>query len=844
MSEPLSFKELEKLVKDLKSERQVLTDELLLKEQQIQSRESLYHLIINHSPEGILIIQGESIKFINQTALKFIEASREDAEALVFSNILHPDFKGQIIQYFAEIIDGTRVTLEMEAELITLKGIAIAAKIYCEKVSVSLNNQASLLIKFENIQAIKTKEREDNNLRKALDFFDQHLSEGILLLERAELEDNSLFLFRVEDANTAATNIIEKPKNQMVGMLLNELMNPDYLYQLPKNFDQSFTDVFELYIKNLKKHLQFNLYAISQNHVACKIADITDFFQTKEQLNKNLQRNELFTEIISIFNSDIPYKEKFKLVIDRVAYHFNPKRILIINNSEDYKKGELFIQYAHKDFEPFSNNFIIQFDKVPSWNRMLKERKMILGFALQYLPEDMQTYLKSLQMRSAYIFPVVVVENSLYGSIVFESHDKVEWDNTEINYLKMVSVLITNLTSRKNYEDKLLKSKEKAEEADRLKSSFLANMSHDIRIPMTAIIGFSDLLADPDLTLGEREEFIELISKSGQDLLTLIDNIVDVAKIETGQLRLNREKYQLSTFFKELYSSHNKDSKIIERDDLELVIDFKEKYQKFSIETDIFRFKQVFSNLIDNAIKFTERGVIHFGVSNSWANTIEFYVQDTGIGIAEGTQDVIFERFSKIDRSYTKEYNGTGLGLAICKSLVELMGGEIRVISYPGKGSTFYFTHPLPAGIQEKLLSKAKLADESSKIFNGKHILIAEDVEQNYRLLDYILQPTNASIKWAKNGLEALEYVAECNPVDVILMDIRMPVMNGIEATKEILKLRKIPIIAQTAYIMGDEKELAINAGCINYLTKPIHAANLIKILEGILLPNPDDKVL
>jgi|GEM_PF-1577685 len=843
MSEPLSFKELEKLVKDLKSERQVLTDELLLKEQQIQSRESLYHLIINHSPEGILIIQGESIKFINQTALKFIEASREDAESLVFSNLIHPDYKGQIIQYFAEIIDGTRVTLETEAKLITLKGIAIEAKIYCEKVSIPLNNQTSLLIKFENIQAIKNKEREDNNLRRALDFFDQHLSEGILLLERTELEDNSLFLFRVEDTNTAATNIIEKPKNQMVGMLLNELMNPDYLYQLPKNFDQSFTDVFELYIKNLKKHLQFNLYAISQNHVACKIADITDFFQTKVQLNKNLQRNELFTEILSIFNSDIPYKEKFKLVIDRVAYHFNPKRILIINNSEDYKKGELFIQYAHKDFEPFSNNFLIHFDKVPSWNRMLKERKMILGFTLQYLPEDMQAYLKSIQMRGAYIFPVVV-ENSLYGSIVFESHDKVEWDNTEINYLKMVSVLITNLTSRKNYEDKLLKSKEKAEEADRLKSSFLANMSHDIRIPMTAIIGFSDLLADPDLTIGEREEFIELISKSGQDLLTLIDNIVDVAKIETGQLRLNREKNQLSSVFKELYSTHNKDSKIIERDDLELVIDFKEKYQKLSIETDIFRFKQVFSNLIDNAIKFTEKGVIHFGVSNSWANTIEFYVQDTGIGIAEGTQDVIFERFSKIDRSYTKEYNGTGLGLAICKSLVELMGGEIRVISYPGKGSTFYFTHPLPADFQDKSVNKAILADEASKIFSGKYILIAEDVEQNYRLLEYILQPTNAFIKWAKNGLEALEYVAEGNLVDVILMDIRMPVMNGIEATKEILKLRKIPIIAQTAYIMGDEKELAYNAGCINYLTKPIHAANLIKILEGILLPNPELKVL
>jgi signal transduction histidine kinase/CheY-like chemotaxis protein len=430
-----------------------------------------------------------------------------------------------------------------------------------------------------------------------------------------------------------------------------------------------------------------------------------------------------------------------------------------------------------------------------------------------------------------------LVEEALFGSVVFENKTVNAWDTTEINYLKMVSVLISNLTSRHNFENKLLKAKEKAEEADRLKSSFLANMSHDIRIPMTSIIGFSDLLADPDLTMGEREEFIELISNSGQDLLTLIDNIVDVAKIETGQMHIKMDKYSLPHLFKELYSSHLKNSKLSNQDDLELILNLPQEYQSIPFETDVFRFKQVLNNLIDNAIKFTDKGSIHFGISNVWPNNIEFYIQDTGIGIAEDTQEIIFERFSKIDRSYTKEYNGTGLGLAICKSLVELMGGEMRLVSYPGKGSTFYFTHPLPLEANV-LITKENITLAKAATYNweGKTILIAEDVEQNYKFLEYIIFSTKAKVVWAKNGKEAVEYIREKNQCELILMDIRMPILSGLDATREILKIHDLPIIAQTAYTLGDEKDLALKAGCVDYISKPVHADVLLKIIDKYIL--------
>jgi signal transduction histidine kinase/ActR/RegA family two-component response regulator len=459
---------------------------------------------------------------------------------------------------------------------------------------------------------------------------------------------------------------------------------------------------------------------------------------------------------------------------------------------------------------------------------------MILGFMLEYLPDDLKQYLKSLNMKETYVFPIII-DNEIFGSIVFENFNKNEWDNTEIDYLKMVSVLLSNLLSRQRYEEKLLQSKEKAEEADRLKSSFLANMSHDIRIPMTAIIGFSDLLADPDLTIGEREEFIELISKSGLDLLTLVDNIVDVAKIETGQLRINLEDVDLNALLKDLYSVHSKYTKILEHDDLELFLDLNSKYAKLPFKTDVFRFKQVMNNLIDNAIKFTDRGSIRFGVSNVWNDTMEFYIQDSGIGIAEETQHIIFERFSKIDRSYTKEYNGTGLGLAISKSLVEMLGGEIRVVSYPGKGSTFYFTHPLPKEAEKVVEKTNPTVHQSAYNWKGKTILIAEDVDQNYKFLEFTLQPTQVNLIWARNGKEALDFVKNGIDVNLILMDIRMPVMNGIDAAKEILKIRELPIIAQTAYSLGEEREDALQAGCSHYLTKPINSNELLNLIDSVL---------
>ncbi|MGE4288997.1 MAG: ATP-binding protein [Salinivirgaceae bacterium] len=834
MPEPLSYKDLEQQLKALKQEKQALFDELQQSEKQFHLKENLLNQIANDTKEGIVVIQRDEIKFANQTALQILGYNFELLASLKFTDLIDFDYKGQLIQYLSEL--GTKNNHSESLELVMLNSNKqkIEVNLFCKKIAFP-NNQTAIKIRFENIQEQKSKEKEVETLRKAVDFLDSYMSEGIVLLSVTNQEDKSLFACVIDDLNSAAAKIMGKEISQIVGHTLYDVMKPDHTILVPEPSRTSFDETFELYITNLKKYIQFHLFALAPGKIACKITDISDYYLTKQQLNKNLQRNELFTEVIGIFNSSSAYSHKYKQVIDRIVYHFKPKRIFIIRNTENQKKGKLLIQYAHLESSELPVDFAIDFEAVPSWNKMLMERKMILGFMLDYLPDDLKQYLKSLNMKETYVFPIII-DNEIFGSIVFENFNKNEWDNTEIDYLKMVSVLLSNLLSRQRYEEKLLQSKEKAEEADRLKSSFLANMSHDIRIPMTAIIGFSDLLADPDLTIGEREEFIELISKSGLDLLTLIDNIVDVAKIETGQLRINLEDVDLNALLKDLYSVHSKYTKIMEHDDLELFLDLNSKYAKLPFKTDVFRFKQVMNNLIDNAIKFTDRGSIRFGVSNVWNDTMEFYIQDSGIGIAEETQHIIFERFSKIDRSYTKEYNGTGLGLAISKSLVEMLGGEIRVVSYPGKGSTFYFTHPLSKEAEKVVEKTNSTTHQSPYNWQGKTIMIAEDVDQNYKFLEFTLQPTQVNLLWARNGKEAFDFVNDGLDVDLILMDIRMPVMNGIDATKEILKIRELPIIAQTAYSLGDEREDALQAGCSHYLTKPINSGELLKLIDSVLI--------
>ncbi len=389
---------------------------------------------------------------------------------------------------------------------------------------------------------------------------------------------------------------------------------------------------------------------------------------------------------------------------------------------------------------------------------------------------------------------------------------------------------IRDVTERKQHDIDIINAKQKAEESDILKSAFLANMSHEIRSPMNSIIGFAKLLEDEDITVDERIEYCAYINSKSRQLLSLINDIIDISMIESGIIDLNTKDFNLNDLLREVKSDFS-----IQAVEKNLSIDISTNLSddKAIFTFDPLRVKQILNNLVSNAIKFTMEGSVQLGYETQNDN-IRLFVSDTGIGIAPEKQEIIFERFRQIDSSYTKQFDGTGLGLTIVNELVKLFGGSIQLESKPGKGSTFYID--LPFIVNKPIISSdsGNYTKKNSNLdFTDKLFLVVEDEFTNYKLLEKTLFKRKAKILWAKNGMEALDmFIKHQADIHLIIMDLKMPVMDGYEATKEIKKINmKIPIIALTAYAMAEDEKKALDAGCDAYLTKPVSIDILYKVL-------------
>ena len=396
------------------------------------------------------------------------------------------------------------------------------------------------------------------------------------------------------------------------------------------------------------------------------------------------------------------------------------------------------------------------------------------------------------------------------------------------------AITLKDITERKKREEELITAKQKAEESDKLKSAFLANMSHEIRTPMNAIIGFSDLLAKPGNFDKHKEKYLQIISSSGKSLLNLINDIIDISKIEAGQLKIKTQKVLLNPVMNEILLSQNQINDMNNKP-FELRMQKAVEGDDFTIETDVFRLKQILNNLIGNAMKFTEEGYIEFGYKFNTPEELLFYVKDTGVGMPQDKLDVIFTRFGQIDRKDNKNQSGTGLGLTISKKLTELLGGKMWVESEEGIGSTFFFTLPYDPELNVADEYGASAASGSGTLEN-KTILVAEDEDMNIIYMQEVLSETKAKVLWAKNGEEAVKIAKENPQIDLILMDIKMPIMDGYTATRKIREFNQnVIIIAQTAYALTGEKEKTIAAGCNYYITKPIEIKILMNTLSGFL---------
>jgi len=376
-----------------------------------------------------------------------------------------------------------------------------------------------------------------------------------------------------------------------------------------------------------------------------------------------------------------------------------------------------------------------------------------------------------------------------------------------------------------------------AEEADLLKTNFLANMSHEIRAPMNGILGFAQILQSNDLDKEKQQRYLDIICHNGNMLVNLIDDIMDIAKIEAGQLSINKSEVNLDNLIFELYTFFNEIKFKQEKEHLNIRILNINDGENNVLITDGSRVRQVIANLVGNSIKFTDSGTIEFGyVNNVEESHIQFFVRDTGIGIAPDKLDLIFDRFRQAEEGMTRKYGGTGIGLFISKYIVNLLGGKIWVDSQLSNGTTFYFTIPYET-MQQTVVGERKFFTSKPQYnWQGRVIVIAEDVDTNYLLLKSILADTHAQIFWARDGEEVINICEQSRKVDVVLMDIQMPKINGYDATAIIKnKFPGIIVIAQTAYAMPNDNVRCFEAGCDDYISKPINSTLLLQKIDSHL---------
>ena len=618
-------------------------------------------------------------------------------------------------------------------------------------------------------------------------------------------------------------------------------------HQDPKWFNNAIASAIDMYFVEY-----LAVYDLNGNKLGYKYTNEIKQpinFVTKELLN------EVYKKKIITFYTKIPegYAEVFMATIHpsndpnknktKPEGYFVMVRLLdqeYIKRLEQISTADVFFTDA-KNEKLFYDDYIQGFHALYSWNgekvtNIVFKRKFYVNFneTEKILTVILLSFILFLIVCTMFLQRWVSRPLSLTTQILETGSKKAmkKLKSSPGEFSKIGALFEEAFSQRKQLE----KAKAKAEESDQLKTAFLTNLSHEIRTPMNAIIGFSELLKEKEIEEAEKQNYIKIINKSGTNLVSIIDDLIEMSKIDAKQVKPNISSLNLESCMNELYKSIaitiSKDKDI----DFRLVPSNNPVSGRILI--DEIKLKQVLINLITNAIKFTDSGFVEFGYNKSTDDSqIHFFVKDSGLGIDEENQPFIFDRFRRVDSDYSIKVGGLGLGLAISKAYVHLLGGDIKLVSELGEGSTFKFNVPLVVDTDTTRKFKTKETEKDSVSDKMATILVAEDDNINFLLIEKLLKMKHYTVIRAKDGVEAIEMCKlHDSEINLVLMDIKMPGLSGYDAFEKVKEINpKLPVIAQTAFSSSEEIEKIKNFGFDAYITKPLNKEKLYDLLISIL---------
>lgn len=753
----------------------------------LSESEAKYRYIFDNNSQPMWIYDLETLAFleINDAAIHHYGYTKEEFLSMTLKDIR----PREDIESLLETIEFKLKTYNQTGEWRHLKKNGEIINVEIVSHSIIFKDREARHVMVTDITERKLAEEE---LRKSLSLTEatlESIHNGILVVSHQGtiIKTNAKF---AEMWNIPGDILSSGDDKILLGFVLEQLADPDEFInkvtELYKNPDAESFDLIYFKDGRIFDRISKPMYIGGETKGRVwSFLNITDRKQAEDALQESESRyRNIFENVQDLY---------FETTIDGTILDLSPS--ISILSRQQYQRDDLIGKSMSQFYaDPGKRQLLIS---------AMQERGSVMDFEI------------TLKNRDGSFIPC-----SISSKISFDAQGRPE---------KIIGSM-RDITRRKSAEEELIQARDKAEESDRLKTAFLHNISHEIRTPMNAIVGFSALLAEPDVDLQVRQKYSELLVQGSNQLLSIITNIVDISNIEANIVKVFKNEINVNSKLRTLCNQFMPKA---DEMGIKLICEPELPDSEALILTDSTKLTQILSDLISNALKFTDKGHIKLGYSVK-ENNLEFCVSDTGIGISQEHHKRIFDRFYQVHFKASRSYDGTGLGLSISKAYVEILGGKIWLDSELGKGTTFYFTIPYEKSLSAIEASSEVRQSEKLILKNKKTILIAEDTENNFKMLQYFFSGSNVEILRALNGKEAVEKCLSESQIDLVLMDLKMPVMDGYEAAKFIRESRPgIPIIAQSAY--ADDLITAKESGFNGFISKPFDKNQLLSVIKEFL---------